>query len=122
MAGWAGTWSRAPSARGRGTRRPTVPTTHPPRPPASRLQQKGGMDHWNFLRKPASDFGWDWGPAFAPCGVAGGVSLEVYSAAHLAGATLRQEHLSSGDVVLGFDAVLRTAGRGLERGVLGRGL
>ncbi len=23
----------------------------------------------NFIRKPGSDFGWDWGPAFIPCGL-----------------------------------------------------
>jgi beta-mannosidase len=30
--------------------------------------------HRNFLRKAGSDMGWDWGPAFAPSGIAG----EVY--------------------------------------------
>lgn len=29
----------------------------------------------NFLRKAGSDFGWDWGPAFAPSGITGPISL-----------------------------------------------
>jgi beta-mannosidase len=29
----------------------------------------------NFMRKAGSDFGWDWGPAFAPSGLTGQVSL-----------------------------------------------
>ena len=70
-------------------------------------QQLGGMDHWNFLRKPASDFGWDWGPAFAPAGIAGGVSLVAHSSGFLSAATVRQGHdAETGDVTLHFDAVL----------------
>ena len=38
--------------------------------------------HRNFIRKPPSDFGWDWGPAFMPTGITGGVQL------HNDGATL----------------------------------
>jgi len=29
----------------------------------------------NFVRKAGSDYGWDWGPAYAPSGITGGVSL-----------------------------------------------
>ena len=49
------------------------------------LQLDHMLPHWNFLRKPASDFGWDWGPAFAPSGIYGGVQLKAYSAAHMTG-------------------------------------
>lgn len=49
------------------------------------LQYIRGFDHYNFIRKPASDFGWDWGPAFSPSGVYGNITLEAYSAAYLTG-------------------------------------
>ena len=54
-----------------------------------------GFDHYNFIRKPASDFGWDWGPAFAPSGVYGYISLEAYSLAFLTGAPPAQHANSS---------------------------
>jgi len=31
--------------------------------------------HRNFVRKTPSDFGWDWGPAFIPCGITGSARL-----------------------------------------------
>jgi hypothetical protein len=43
------------------------------------------MDAYNFLRKPASDFGWDWGPAFAPAGIHGGVQLITWDHPKLTG-------------------------------------
>ena len=49
------------------------------------LQLDHMLPHWNFLRKTASDFGWDWGPAFAASGIYGGVQLKAYSAAHMTG-------------------------------------
>ena len=39
------------------------------------VQAPGAIPHYNFLRKTASDFGWDWGPAFAAAGL-GSVSIE----------------------------------------------
>ena len=78
-------------------------------------QQLGGMDHWNFMRKPASDFGWDWGPAFAPAGIAGGAKLVAHSTGFISGATARQEHdAASGSVALTFDAVLSELREGEE--------
>lgn len=29
----------------------------------------------NFIRKAGNDFGWDWGPAYVPSGITGGVSI-----------------------------------------------
>jgi len=39
----------------------------------------GMLPHYNFMRKAASDFGWDWGPAFAPVGLSDAVHLRAYS-------------------------------------------
>jgi hypothetical protein len=73
---------------------------------------------YNFLRKPASDFGWDWGPAFAPSGIYGGVELVGYSAGMLTGASAHQAHAADGSaVVLTFDAYVRTPTPG-EAGTL----
>ena len=73
---------------------------------------------YNFLRKPASDFGWDWGPAFAPSGVYGDVSLVGYSAGMLTGANAHQTHAADGgSVALTFDAYVRTPVAG-EAGTL----
>lgn len=49
------------------------------------VQQQGGLPNYNFIRKAASDFGWDWGPAFAPSCVTGDVTLTAYSAPFLTG-------------------------------------
>ena len=43
------------------------------------------IPHYNFLRKPAADFGWDWGPAFAPAGIFGGILLVVYDTVYITG-------------------------------------
>ena len=45
----------------------------------------GGLSYYNFIRKPASDFGWDWGPAFAPAGIYGMVEIQAYSYAIMTG-------------------------------------
>jgi beta-mannosidase len=72
---------------------------------------------YNFLRKPASDFGWDWGPAYAPSGVYGAVDLVGYSAGVLTGAGAHQVHDGEGGVALTFDAYVRTPTLG-EAGTL----
>lgn len=50
------------------------------------VRQVGGLPHYNFIRKAASDFGWDWGPAFAPACILGDVTLTAYSGPYLTGA------------------------------------
>ena len=84
---------------------------------------------FNMVRKPASDFGWDWGPAFAPAGLYGDVQLVGYSDAHLVGCNVRQQHDTEGappaadgkagaaKVTLTFDAVLQALAPG-EAGTL----
>ena len=75
---------------------------------------------YNFLRKPASDFGWDWGPAFAPSGIYGSVELAAYSTGVLTGAGIRQHHHSVDgvdSVTLHFDAYVEAPTAG-EKGTL----
>ncbi|CAL8468004.1 g7542 [Coccomyxa elongata] len=81
------------------------------------LTQPGGMSYYNFIRKPASDFGWDWGPAFSPSGLYGTVEIQAYSNAILTGATVHQQHLNNGSVVLFFEAFLNAPHAG-ETGTL----
>ena len=50
-----------------------------------RVARQSFGNNYNFIRKPGSDFGWDWGPGFAPAGIYGGVQLHAYSAAYLTG-------------------------------------
>lgn len=51
----------------------------------------GNEERYNFVRKPACDFGWDWGPSFSQAGVYGPVSLNAYSYSHLTGVNVRQK-------------------------------
>ncbi|KAL4437114.1 hypothetical protein ABPG75_004253 [Micractinium tetrahymenae] len=69
-------------------------------------QQVGSLPAYNFIRKAASDFGWDWGPAFAPAGINGPVELRGRSTPALAGMAVRQQHFANGSVELTVDALL----------------
>lgn len=51
---------------------------------AARLGQRpvnGDWEPFNFARRPACNFGWDWGPRLATCGVWERVSIERWSVA-----------------------------------------
>ncbi|KAF8058425.1 hypothetical protein HT031_005549 [Scenedesmus sp. PABB004] len=54
------------------------------------LYNTGSIGAYNFVRKPAFDFGWDWGPAFAASGIHGTVKLIAFSKPTLAGAYVAQ--------------------------------
>jgi beta-mannosidase len=61
----------------------------------------------SFVRKPGSDFGWDWGPAFVPAGIYGGVSFIALNGLQMKGLHLRHHltaDLSSGLVDVSIDA------------------
>jgi hypothetical protein len=65
------------------------------------MQQPGALPDFNFLRKAACDFGWDWGPAFCASGIHGGVKLVGFSAPYLTGTvplliSLRQDRRKYG--------------------------
>ena len=69
---------------------PCPPVIRASKAPSTRLlhlppQQVGAIPGYNFVRKAASDFGWDWGPAFAPAGITGTVELRGHSSAVLTG-------------------------------------
>ena len=46
-------------------------------PPECPPAVQNGECHVNFLRKQQCSFSWDWGPAFAPIGLNGGVRLNI---------------------------------------------
>ena len=58
--------------------------------------------HRNFVRKPASDFGWDWGPSFVPTGLLGRVELasRFEGIAELEDVAIAQTHHENGTVSL----------------------
>lgn len=50
------------------------------------------LPHYNFLRKPQCDAGWDWNIALSPTGVYGGISLTKIEAVRLEDVSVRQHH------------------------------
>ncbi|PSC75824.1 molecular chaperone [Micractinium conductrix] len=69
-------------------------------------QQVGSLPHYNFIRKAASDFGWDWGPALAPAGMTGSVTLQGRGRALLDGLSVHQRHFQNGSVAVEVGALL----------------
>eukprot|EP00798_Chlamydomonas_sp_ICE-L_P026906 gene26906-4522_t len=63
-------------------------------------QAPGAFLHYPFIRKPASDFGWDWGPAFAPAGIPGAVYMLSIDTPLLKDVFIRQHHQPLGSVTL----------------------
>lgn len=67
----------------------------------------------NFIRKAQSDFGWDWGPSFAPSGVWKDVGLVGVSSSVMTNLVVQQYHqLESGDVWLRVLSYMKVLNRG----------
>lgn len=60
--------------------------------PVPHTNQVMSVGHYNMIRKTASDFGWDWGPAFVPPGVRGRILLAQTPCPGIFDVSLRQEH------------------------------
>jgi len=60
--------------------------------PVPHDQHSGSRGEYNMIRKTASDFGWDWGPAFAGSGVWQPLRLVAFQAARLQQVLVLQSH------------------------------
>lgn len=60
------------------------------------------LPHYNFLRKPQCDAGWDWNIALSPLGLCGPVTLKRTTIARLDDVMVRQQH-RDGSVTLEVD-------------------
>ena len=75
-----------------------------------RMPELGAQLHGGpHLRKAASHFGWDWGPALPTTGIWRGIRLEGYRVARLQNVHLRQQH-GSGNAIISVQAVCEVWG------------
>lgn len=72
--------------------------------PVPYTRQQGSAGQYNFIRKAASDFGWDWGPALVPAGISGIITLQAAEPSLLVDVGLVQTHLDNGYVSITADA------------------
>ena len=86
--------------------------------PIPYTKQLGSTGQYNFIRKPASDFGWDWGPSFAPSGISGPVELITTKTSALIDVGIRQEYLTNGSILVTADVFFRPMGLDKEVGGL----
>lgn len=74
----------------------------------------GDWEPFNFIRKPACNFGWDWGPRVATCGIWQSARLEGWTGARLAGVRIltarADDALARVEVIAGEDGLTRGAG------------
>ena len=66
--------------------------------------------HYNLVRKVAADFGWDFAPAFAPCGILGSVQLigrryHGDNGLELGQVIVEQEHATDDDTVVLYPSI-----------------
>ncbi|MGR3542312.1 MAG: beta-mannosidase [Hasllibacter sp.] len=57
------------------------------------------IPHGNLLRKPACDFGWDWGICLTPFGITGGIRLREAREGRIAGIAVEQRLTDAGMAV-----------------------
>ncbi|TRW99371.1 glycoside hydrolase family 2 protein [Paracoccus sp. M683] len=66
------------------------------------------LPHYNFLRKPQCDAGWDWNIALSPLGVYGGIRLRQADPLRLDDVMIRQHH-AKGSVRVEVDLIVDAA-------------
>jgi len=70
--------------------------------PVPYIKWNNRLAHYNFLRKPQCDAGWDWNIALSPLGLCGPVTLKRTTVARLDDVMVRQHH-TEGSVTLEVD-------------------
>jgi len=70
--------------------------------PVPYIKWNNRLAHYNFLRKPQCDAGWDWNIALSPVGLCGPVTLRRATVARLDDVMVRQQH-QNGSVTLEVD-------------------
>jgi hypothetical protein len=68
------------------------------------------LDGGSWIRKEPCNFGWDWGPMLATCGIWKDIALVGYDTARLAGVNILQDHRIGGQV--GLDVRVEAEGGG----------
>ncbi|MDP0929845.1 glycoside hydrolase family 2 protein [Paracoccus onubensis] len=76
--------------------------------PVPHIHWNNRLPHYNFLRKPQCDAGWDWNIALSPIGVHGGIRLRRSDALRLDDVLLRQFH-EGGRVRIEIDLMTEVA-------------
>ena len=71
--------------------------------PVPYIKWNNRLPHYNFLRKPQCDAGWDWNIALSPLGLCGPVTLKRSTLARLDDVMVRQRHHNDGSVRLEVD-------------------
>jgi beta-mannosidase len=81
----------------------------------------GEWDPYIFVRKAACNFGWDWAPKLATCGIWKAIRVEIWNAVRIAGVRPHANHNLDGSWTLDVDIDLEWSGSG-PRGSLVAGV
>ncbi len=82
------------------------------------LPRNGDWDPFNCIRKPACDFGWDWGPKTAMSGISGPVRLEAWSCVRLESVRTVVQRVSEREWTVAVLASVERSGSSQDRPVL----